>query len=60
MAAWKSKNCPQCYGQLCIQREKEVWYEVCQSCGYHRDISNLVTENTVGQVKIKCPTEVSF
>ena len=57
MAFWKLKSCPKCNGNLFIQRETDDWYEACPSCGYQRDISNLVTENTVGQVKIKRSVE---
>ena len=52
MAIWKLKSCPRCNGDLFIQRETDGWYEECLSCGYQKDVSNLVTINTVGQVKI--------
>ena len=53
MAVWKLKSCPRCNGDLFIQREQDGWYEECLLCGYQRDVSNLVTVNTLGQVKIK-------
>lgn len=53
MAVWKIKKCPKCENELVIQREREIWYESCVLCGYSRDISNLVAENTVGQIKLK-------
>jgi len=59
MAVWKLKNCPQCKSELFIQREKEIWYESCVLCGYSRDISNLVAENAVGQIKLKYQIEAS-
>jgi DNA-directed RNA polymerase subunit M/transcription elongation factor TFIIS len=57
MAVWKLKCCPRCNGDLFIQRETDGWYEECLSCGYQRDVSNLVIINTVGQIKMKNPTE---
>jgi DNA-directed RNA polymerase subunit M/transcription elongation factor TFIIS len=53
MAVWKLKSCPRCSGDLFIQRETDGWYEECLLCGYQKDVSNLVTVNTKGQVKIK-------
>jgi DNA-directed RNA polymerase subunit M/transcription elongation factor TFIIS len=53
LAIWKLKSCPRCNGDLFIQRETDGWYEECLLCGYEKDVSNLVTVNTVGQVKIK-------
>ena len=53
MAVWKLKSCPRCNGDLFIQREQDGGYEECLLCGYQRDVSNLVTVNTLGQVKIK-------
>ena len=53
MAVWKLKSCPRCNGDLFIQRETDGWHEECLLCGYQRDVSNLVTVNTLGQVKIK-------
>jgi translation initiation factor 2 beta subunit (eIF-2beta)/eIF-5 len=47
MAIWKLKTCPRCNGDIFIQREIDGWYEECLSCGYRRDVSNLVTVNTV-------------
>jgi hypothetical protein len=52
MAVWKLKSCPRCNGDLFIQREIDGWYEECLSCGYQRDVSNLVMIDTVGRVKI--------
>jgi hypothetical protein len=52
LAVWKLKSCPRCNGDLFIQREIDGWYEECLSCGYQRDVSNLVTVDTVGRVKI--------
>jgi hypothetical protein len=53
LAIWKLKSCPRCNGDLFIQRETDGWYEECLLCGYEKDVSNLVTVNTVGQIKIK-------
>jgi DNA-directed RNA polymerase subunit M/transcription elongation factor TFIIS len=52
MAVWKLKSCPRCNGDLFIQRETDGWYEECLSCGYQKDISDLVAMDTIGQVKI--------
>jgi DNA-directed RNA polymerase subunit M/transcription elongation factor TFIIS len=52
MAVWKLKSCPRCNGDLFIQCETDGCYEECLLCGYEKDVSNLVTVNTVGQVKI--------
>jgi len=57
MVIWKLKSCPRCNGDLFIQRETEGWYEGCLLCGYERDVSNLVTVNTVGAIKINDPVE---
>jgi len=57
MAVWKLKSCPRCSGDLFIQRETDGWYEECLLCGYQRDVSNLVTVSTGGQVKIKSQIE---
>jgi DNA-directed RNA polymerase subunit M/transcription elongation factor TFIIS len=51
MAVWKLKSCPRCNGDMFVQREPDGWYEECLACGYRRDISNLITVNTVGQIK---------
>jgi hypothetical protein len=56
MAVWKLESCPRCSGDLFIQREEDGWYEECLLCGYQRDVSNLVTINAIGQIKIKNPT----
>ena len=58
MVSWKLKSCPRCAGDLAILREADGWYENCLACGYRRDISNLVTTNALGQVKIKDPIEL--
>jgi ribosomal protein S27AE len=52
MAIRQLKSCPRCTGDIFIQRETDGWYEECLACGYRRDISNLVTINTVGQIKV--------
>ena len=52
LAVWKLKSCPRCNGDLFIEHDTDGWYEECLLCGYERDISNLVTESSVGQVKI--------
>jgi len=57
MTVLKLKSCTKCNAELLIQREADGWYEVCLVCGYHKDVSNLVTLNTVGQVKITCSIE---
>jgi DNA-directed RNA polymerase subunit M/transcription elongation factor TFIIS len=51
MAVWKLKSCPRCNGDLFIQREIDGWYEECLSCGYQKDISDLVTMDAIGQCK---------
>lgn len=55
MAVWKLKSCPRCSGDLFVQRERDGWYEECLMCGFVKDVSNLVTTNTVGQVDMKKP-----
>jgi len=57
MAVWKLKICPLCNRNLLILREISAWYGVCLTCGYNKDISHLVTVNTVGQAKITCTIE---
>jgi len=57
MMVLKFKSCTKCNAELLIQREADGWYEVCSVCGYHKDVSNRVTLNTVGQVKITYPIE---
>jgi len=57
MAVWKLKSCPRCSGDLFIQRETDGWYEECLSCGYQRDVSNLVTINAFARVKMNNLTE---
>lgn len=57
MAIWQLKNCPRCTGDIFVQREIDGWYGECLKCGYRRDVTNLVTVNTVGQIKIKDPVE---
>jgi hypothetical protein len=57
MAVWKLKSCPRCNGDLFVQREVEEWFECCLLCGYERNVSNLVTVNTVGQIKVNEPME---
>ena len=52
MSVWEVKNCPCCNGDLFVQREAEGWFECCLLCGYERDVSDLVTVNTVGQIKL--------
>jgi len=58
MVSWKLKSCPRCAGDLAILREADGWYENCLACGYRRDISNLVTTNALGQVKMKGSIEL--
>jgi len=58
MLHWKLKGCPRCAGDLFIIREADGWYEECLACGYRKDISNLVTTNALGQVKMKDPIEI--
>jgi len=53
MAVWKLKSCPRCSGDLFIQRETDGWYEECLLCGYQRDVSDIVSVTTGGQVKVK-------
>jgi DNA-directed RNA polymerase subunit M/transcription elongation factor TFIIS len=57
MTVLKLKSCIKCNAELLIQREADGRYEVCLVCGYHKDVSNLVTLNTIGQVKITCSIE---
>ena len=57
MAVRKLKNCPRCNNELFVRRERETCYESCVLCGNIRDISNLVAENTVGQIKVKYTIE---
>jgi hypothetical protein len=52
MAIWKEKGCPECGADLMVQLETNGWYEECLWCGYHRDVSNLVTLSTGEQFKI--------
>jgi hypothetical protein len=57
MAIWQLKSCPRCKGDIFIQRETDGWWGECLVCGYRRDVSPLVTINTVGQIKINEPVE---
>ena len=52
MAIQNLKTCPRCDGRLLIKREANRWYEECTKCGEKTDISELVTTNTLGQIKI--------
>jgi DNA-directed RNA polymerase subunit M/transcription elongation factor TFIIS len=52
MAIQNLKTCPRCDGRLLIKREANGWYEECTKCGEKTDISELVTTNTLGQIKI--------
>jgi DNA-directed RNA polymerase subunit M/transcription elongation factor TFIIS len=55
---FRIKTCPRCNGRLLIKRETHGWYEECVLCGERKDISELVTVNTVGQIKILDRTEI--
>jgi len=58
MAIQNLKACPRCNGRLLIKRETNGWYEECTKCGEIIDISELVTTNTVGQIKISNRIEI--
>jgi len=58
MAIQNLKACPRCNGRLLIKREANGWYEECTKCGEKTDISELVTTNTVGQIKISNRIEI--
>jgi DNA-directed RNA polymerase subunit M/transcription elongation factor TFIIS len=60
MVIRKLIKCPRCNGDLLIERESDGWYENCPLCGYRRDISDLITINTVGQIKILDEIEVGL
>ena len=53
MAIQNLKTCPRCDGRLLIKREANGWYEECTKCGEKTDISELVTTNTLGQIKYR-------
>jgi hypothetical protein len=53
------KSCPGCSGDIFIKREKDGWWGECLVCGHRRDVSHLVTVNTVGQIKINEPVEAA-
>ena len=52
MAVWKLKSCTRCNGDLFIQHETDGRHEECLLCGCERDASNLVTMNSVGEIKM--------
>jgi len=58
MVVQNQKACPRCNGHLLIKREETGWYEECVICGERKDISELVTVNAVGQIKILDRTEI--
>ena len=42
MVIWKLKSCPRCIGgDLCIERDNELWYAWCLQCGYEGDPSGI-------------------
>jgi transcription elongation factor Elf1 len=54
----KQLKCPRCNGDLVIKREADGWFEECVLCGQRRDVSDLVTFNTVGQIKLVDQIEI--
>ena len=58
MAIQNQKICPRCNGLLLIKREADGWFEECVRCGEKNNISELVTVNTEGQIKISDRTEI--
>ena len=58
MAVQNQKSCPRCNGTLLIKREADGWFEECARCGERTNISELVTVNTVGQIKLLDRTEI--
>ena len=58
MAVQNQKVCPRCNGLLLIKLEADGWFEECARCGERNNISELVTVNTVGQIKILDRTEI--
>ncbi len=58
MAVQNQKTCPRCNGLLLIKREADGWFEECARCGEKTNISELVTVNTVGQIKLLDRTEI--
>ena len=58
MAIQNQKNCPRCNGVLLVKREADGWFEECARCGERNNISELVTVNTVGQIKILDRAEI--
>jgi DNA-directed RNA polymerase subunit M/transcription elongation factor TFIIS len=58
MAIQNQKACPRCNGRLLIKRGANGWCEECVLCGERKDISELITVNSVGQIKILDRTEI--
>ena len=58
MAIQNQKACHRCNGLLLIKHEANDWFEECARCGEKNNISELVTVNTVGQIKILDRTEI--
>jgi DNA-directed RNA polymerase subunit M/transcription elongation factor TFIIS len=58
MAVQNQKACPRCNGLMLIKLEAGGWFEECARCGERNNISELVTVNTVGQIKILDRTEI--
>ena len=58
MAIQNLKACLRCNGRLLIKREANRWYQECTKCGEKIDISEMVTTNTVGQIKISNRIEI--
>jgi len=42
MAWWKFKSCPQCDGDVFIDRDLYGWYEQCIMCGYVYELRVMV------------------
>jgi transcription elongation factor Elf1 len=58
MVIKKQLTCPSCGGELVIKREANGWYQECVLCGQRIEISDLITVNTVGQIKILDQIEI--
>ena len=61
MAIWKLKSCPHCIGgDLCIERDNELWYAWCFQCGYEGDPSGISRPDHPDSDKEKDPLSISL
>ena len=61
MVIWKLKSCPRCIGgDLCIERDNELWYAWCLQCGYEGDPSGISRPDPPDPDKEKARPSISL